>query len=333
MATQRFTLAPGTRAFLHDLGISVGRVLRRARLPAGMFAGGPVTMTTEEYYRFWEAVDADAADPDLPARIGRALSVEAFNPPIFAAMCSANLRTAVERIAVFKPLVGPLAFDVTAGPRRLTITLRWPGGQAPPQLLVAAELAFLVGLARIGTRREMYPTRVVMRRPPPRSDTTVSYFGSPIRKGEADAVTFSAADAEHPFLTEDEAMWNFFAPELRRRLSELAGSATTADRVRAALHECLPAGESSVNAVAAHLTMSPRTLQRQLQTEGTNFQAVLTETRERLARRYLADRSLTTSQIAYLLAYDDTNSFYRAFRQWTGVTPEAARNGGLIGTA
>ncbi|MEK2494839.1 hypothetical protein WN990_35380 [Kitasatospora purpeofusca] len=33
------------------------------------------------------------------------------------------------------------------------------------------------------------------------------------------------------------------------------------------------------------------------------------------ARRYLADRSLPSSQVAYLLAYDDTNSFYRAFRR------------------
>ncbi|MFJ5776202.1 helix-turn-helix domain-containing protein [Streptomyces sp. NPDC093094] len=46
------------------------------------------------------------------------------------------------------------------------------------------------------------------------------------------------------------------------------------------------------------------------------------------ARRYLADRSLPTSQVAYLLAYDDTNSFYRAFRRWTGLTPDAARNAG-----
>ncbi|MFC5666928.1 helix-turn-helix domain-containing protein [Kitasatospora misakiensis] len=46
-----------------------------------------------------------------------------------------------------------------------------------------------------------------------------------------------------------------------------------------------------------------------------------------LARRYLADRSLPTSQVAYLLAYDDTNSFYRAFRRWTGTTPEAASTG------
>lgn len=325
MASERFTLDPGTRALLHDLGISVARVLRRAQLPAGVFAHGPVTMTPDEYYRFWAAIDAEAADPDLAARIGRTLSVEAFNPPIFAALCSANLRTAAERIAAFKPLIGPVQLDVTAGRDGLTIGFRWPDGPAPPQLLVAGEFAFWVALARIGTRSEVHPTRLAMRGAPPPSAATTSYFGTPIREAEADSLTFSADDAARPFLTEDESMWTFFAPELRRRLSEIEASATTAERVRAALHERLPAGESSIDAIAAQLMLSPRTVQRQLQAEGTSYQAVLSDTREKLARRYLADRSLTTSQIAYLLAYDDANSFYRAFRRWTGLTPEAAR--------
>ncbi|WP_061289588.1 AraC family transcriptional regulator [Herbidospora cretacea] len=325
MASERFTLDPGTRALLHDLGISVARVLRRAQLPAGVFAQGPVTMTVEEYYRFWDAVDAEAADPDLAARIGRTIAVESFNPPIFAALCSANLRTAAERIAAFKPLIGPVHLDVTAGEGGLVIRFRWPGGPPPPRLLVAGEFAFWVALARIGTRLDVYPTRVAMRGAPPPSAELTSYFGTPIREAETDSVTFSAVDASRPFLTEDESMWTFFAPELRRRLSELEASATTADRVRAALHERLPAGESSIDAVAAQLMLSPRTIQRQLQTEGTSYQAVLSDTREKLARRYLADRSLTTSQIAYLLAYDDANSFYRAFRRWTGLTPDTAR--------
>jgi AraC-like DNA-binding protein len=325
VAATRFTVDPGTRALLHDLGISVARVLRQAQLPAGVFAHGPVTLTVEEYYRFWEAVDAEAADPDLPARIGRTLSVEAFNPPLFAALCSANLRTAAERIAVFKPLIGPVALNVSAGQRDLTIAYHWPEQLVPPRLLVAAELAFWIALARIGTRRETYATGAVMRLAPRESATMTSFFGISIREGDADSITFSAEDAVSPFLTEDESMWSFFAPELRRRLSELEASATTADRVRAALHECLPAGDSSIGGVAGQLIMSPRTLQRQLQAEGTSYQAVLTDTREKLARRYLADRSLTVSQIAYLLAYDDTNSFYRAFRSWTGMTPEAVR--------
>jgi AraC-like DNA-binding protein len=334
VAVDRFSLDPGARALLHDLGISVARVLRRALLPAGLFAQGAATLTADEYYRFWAAVDFEADDPDLPVRIGRTISIESFNPPIFAALCSSNLRIAAERVAAFKPLIGPVVLDVTSDDRELTLAFIWPEGTVPPRLLVAAELAFWVALARIGTRRELRATRLAMRQPPPASTAAIEYFGTSIRQGDVDSVSFSAEDAARPFLTEDASMWSFFAPELRRRLSELKATAGTAERVRAALLVSLPAGDSSINAVAGQLIVSPRTLQRQLQAEGTSYQAVLTDTREKLARRYLADPSLTASQIAYLLAYDDANSFYRAFRQWTGTTPEAVRSDNtLVATA
>jgi AraC-like DNA-binding protein len=120
-------------------------------------------------------------------------------------------------------------------------------------------------------------------------------------------------------------MWRFFAPELRRRLADLQAAASAADRVRAALLETLPAGDHTMTAVTHHLATSPRTLQRQLQLEGTTYQAVLTDTRKRLARHYLTHSDMTTAEIAYLLAYEDTNSFYRAFRTWTGATPDTVR--------
>ncbi len=321
----RFTLDPGIRALLLDLGISVNRVLRQAQLPAGVFLDGTATLSTEDYYRFWDAVDLEAGDPNLAVRVGRAVSVEIFSPPIFAALRSADLRLAAERVARFKPLIGPVALDVTSGRRGLTLAFRWPEGPPPPRLLVASELAFWVALARIGTRRPVLAAAATMRRPCESSDEVIAYFGTSIRKGALDTVTFTTEHSRLPFVTEDESMWTFFEPELRRRLADLAESATTAERVRAALHSTLPAGDSSINAVAYQLVVSPRTLQRQLHTEGTSYQAVLTDTRERLARRYLNDKTLTTAQIAYLLAYDDANSFYRAFRRWTGVTPDTAR--------
>jgi hypothetical protein len=46
MAGDRFTLDPGIRALLDDLGIPAARLLRRAQLPAGLFRGGPVALTT-----------------------------------------------------------------------------------------------------------------------------------------------------------------------------------------------------------------------------------------------------------------------------------------------
>ena len=109
------------------------------------------------------------------------------------------------------------------------------------------------------------------------------YLGTRIRKGDNDTITFTPADASRPFLTENDRMWRIFAPDLRRRLSDLQASATVSDRVRAALNETLPAGDPSIGAVTAQLATSARTLQRQLSQEGTSFQAVLADTRENLA--------------------------------------------------
>jgi len=48
-------------------------------------------------------------------------------------------------------------------------------------------------------------------------------------------------------------------------------------------------------------------------------------TREELARHYLRRKSLSCTEISYLLGYEDPNSFFRAFHGWTGQTPEGAR--------
>jgi AraC-like DNA-binding protein len=324
MAADRFTLDPSIRALLDDLHIPAGRVLRRAQLPAGLLHGGPVALAPEEYFRFWAALDAEADDPNLAVTIGQAISVEMFSPPLFAALCSPNLDVAARRIATYKPLIGPMRVDLTqeAG---LTVTYRWPAGMTPPQLLGTTELAFWVALARIATRHHVRPARATAPQLPPDPDTAAEYFGVHIRKGPTWSISFAAGDATRPFLTESEPMWRFFAPELRRRLADLQAAASTAERVHAALLETLPAGDHTMATVAHHLATSPRTLQRQLQAEGTTFQAVLTGTREHLARHYLTHSAMTTADIAYLLAYDDTNSFYRAFRTWTGSTPDTLR--------
>jgi AraC-like DNA-binding protein len=325
VAGDRFTLDPGIRALLRDLGIPAGRVLRRAQLPAGLFRVGPVALVPEEYFRFWAALDAEADDPNLAVAIGQAISVEMFSPPLFAALCSPSLQVAAKRIATYKPLIGPMAVGITLDSTGLAVTYRWPAGMTPPPLLATTELVFWVALARIATRQHVRPARVAARQLPADPGALAAYFGVRPRQGPAEAISFTAEDSARPFLTENEPMWRFFAPELRSRLADLQAAASAAERVRAALLETLPAGDHTMITVAHQLATSPRTLQRQLQTEGTTFQAVLTSTREHLARHYLTHSAMTTAEIAYLLAYDDTNSFYRAFRTWTGATPDTVR--------
>jgi AraC-like DNA-binding protein len=327
MPVGRFALDPGIKVFVSDLRLSWPRVLRRAVLPGDLLSRGPAMLSSEEYFRFWAALDDEGGERDLALDAGQAISVETFSPPIMAALCSPTLAVAAQRIATYKPLVGPLTLDVVTTTKGLRITYGWPGNDQPPALLATSELVFWVALARIGTRHYVRPVTVTVPTLPRDKAGLETYFGAAVRKSAVHSVSFAAHDATRPFLTENETMWRFFAPELRRRLSDIQADATVADRVRAALRETLPAGESSMTAVSQKLTVSSRTLQRQLHSEGTTYQAVLADTRSDLARYYLQRGNLRTSEIAYLLGYDDTNSFYRAFRTWTGTTPDNVKAG------
>jgi AraC-like DNA-binding protein len=138
-------------------------------------------------------------------------------------------------------------------------------------------------------------------------------------------ITFSAQDAARPFLTANDAMWSFFEPQLNQRMQDLTQNATYTERVRACLMEILASGQYSVDDVASRLAVSRRTLQRHLSNEGTTFQEILDGLREQLARHYLSKSDYSSAQVAFLLGYEDPNSFSRAFRSWTGQTPEGVR--------
>ena len=89
--------------------------------------------------------------------------------------------------------------------------------------------------------------------------------------------------------------------------------------------ELLPSGRSVIGDVARTLGMSTRTLQRRLGAESSRYQVVLNQTREQLARHYLGSSTMSGAEIRFLLGYDDPSSFFRAFHQWTGQTPETVR--------
>jgi AraC-like DNA-binding protein len=108
---------------------------------------------------------------------------------------------------------------------------------------------------------------------------------------------------------------------------ELDETASTSERVRALLLEALPSGQASMDAVAGRLAMSKRTLQRRLGEDGATFQSLVNQTREALARHYLSQTTLSNSEISFLLGFENPNSFFRAFQDWTGCTPDGLRHG------
>ncbi|WP_226666900.1 AraC family transcriptional regulator [Microbulbifer aggregans] len=87
----------------------------------------------------------------------------------------------------------------------------------------------------------------------------------------------------------------------------------------------LPTGQCSNDAIAAHLSLHKRTLQRRLAAEGTSYEKLLTAERQAMAKSYLLEPNLKLSQISGLLGYSEQSAFNRACKDWFGTTPRTYR--------
>lgn len=321
-----YAIGDGWKAVLAEVGLDHADVLRRAGLPEDALTRGDLRLSSDAFLRFFEAIDASVERQDFWVRFTEATRPEFFTPPVFAALCSPDLATAAQRLARFKPLLGPIALEVDDRPSGLVLTYRWQD-PAVRQLafMNGAEALFATHVARLGTRQRVRPTSVTVPELPRDPLPFENFLGIRMTRGEVIEVRFSAADAHRPFRTASQAMWGIFEPELRQRLADLQGDASFAERTRAVLLEALPSGHFAMDVVARRLAVSSRTLQRRLRGEGTSFKAVVDHTREGLARHYLGRTQLSGSEIAYLLGFEEPNSFFRAVQRWAGTSPERLR--------
>lgn len=323
----RYAFDKGWQALFHDLNIAMQDVLRHAQLPLDLFARKPITITGDEFFRFWDGLAfVTQDDPTFPLKIVEGISTETLSPALFAAFSSDDLSTALHRLSKYKPLVGPLRMSVDQAKDQTDVVFT---GESPddhvPENLIMVELAFWTQLARIATREHIIPKSVHMIFEPPERDIYEAFFGTSILLSAFNGLIFEGADVVKPFLTTNHAMWSILQPELNKRLQDITEKSSFKERVRACLIEMLASGHYSMGDVASKLAMSSRTLHRRLKDEDTTFQHILDELREELARHYLSASDYSSTEIAFLLGYEETNSFYRAFRAWTGLTPEAIR--------
>ncbi|WP_448747247.1 AraC family transcriptional regulator ligand-binding domain-containing protein [Agrobacterium sp. 16-172Ci] len=319
---------------MQDAGLTAAPILRRANLPGDLFARDQVRLSSPDFFSLWTAIEDEARslDPSLPAplRIARVMTSDWFDPELFAALCSANLGNAIERISKYVRLIAPMTIKIDRTPTRATVVIDFlDQTMPPPAVFLAFKLIFFVQLARLATRSDVKPLRVGWPRlgETPEGDAALykDFFGLRVDDAPLATLVFSAEDFNRPFLTENHKIWLFFEPSLRQRLADLDQNATMVERVRSALIEAMPAGDVSMHSVGKRLGIGTRTLQRRLQEEGTSFQHTLDAARSALADHYLRKTNMSSAEIALLLGFEDANSFVRAFRVWTGTTPHAVR--------
>lgn len=184
-------------------------------------------------------------------------------------------------------------------------TLRMLGGAALRPLKL--RLGFDLGPAGVAALGERARCRVV--------------------KGEANGVVLPRHALDRPLLSADSLVFDLLGGYLASASREAEPSIET--RIEAFVRSALPFGSCTVERCAARLGLSVRGLQKRLARTERSFSQIVEAQRMTMARAALQDERRSLDEIALSLGYSDQTCFGRAFKRWTGQTPQGFRGASL----
>jgi len=314
---------------LRRAGLDVDAILRRAKLPRSRFSVSKPQGTTAEFFALWRAVEEESDDPGLGLRIGVEVLPDEQNVVSLAAMHSATLGEGLHKLARYKRLVCPeqVSIDVGGGEARLRFEWLLADG-APPTLLTDIIFAGVTNLAQRGTKTPVRPRRLEFIRRRANEAMLRRHFRCELRfDAPHDQLVFEEEALALPMVQRNAQLLAVLLPGLEQAIEHDERARTLADDVRTALSETMSGDRPAIAKVAKCLGMSSRTMQRRLGELGTTYQDVLDGVRRRSARQLLANTDLGVGEVAFLLGFEEVNSFTRAFHAWEGTTPAKWRAG------
>ena len=321
--TDRFRLSSTWAQRFADHQIAVTALLRHAGLPASLFQQEKVHVTTAELFALWRSVSELSSDPAIGLKLGTEPRFERNHPSAIAVICSRSFGDALERIARYKQLTCPEEIRIDRKAQDTSVEFFYSEAKEPqPDVLVDLVLSWILGVGRQGTNVHFSPLCIELTRPVKHRELLESHFGCRVRfKAGRNALIFRSGDLDRPFVTHNEELLTIIGTHMESELKARNISVNVAEQVKDTLRRSLAGKRPTLQDVGRELGMGARTLQRRLTDSGITFQQLVEETRRELAHHYLKQRSVELSEAAFLLGFEDANSFFRAFHAWEGTSP------------
>jgi len=321
--TNRFRVSSTLSRKLEELGVSPADLLRLAGLPSGLFEQEKIFVSTEELFALYRGLPQASRDPAIGLKLGTEPRIERYDPISIAAVSARSFRDALQRLARYKQITCPEELRVTERGDECRVRFRWLlAHETEPSALVDVCFARVLSIARRGTGESVTPRRLELRGATGSREMYEAHFGCPANlDARENTIVFGKAELDQPFLTHNSDLFATIAPQLEAELKQALASRAIGEQVKAILKPLLAGRRPGIEDVARELGLSSRTLQRRLAEDGATFQQLLQEARRELARHYLLHSSLELNETAYLLGYEDSHSFFRAFHDWEGATP------------
>jgi len=319
----------GMAEALREVGLSPTAVLEAARLSPDLLNSPGPRVSVREYFALWRAIETLSGDRSTGIKLVALIKLDLTEPMFLGVLSAEDVAGAIDLVSRYKRIFEPQGLDIRRDPvaGEVVVTLPEPDSEADqPQILIDTQLAFIVEMCRRGTRQAgLSPRRVDLRAEIlASSEVHNAYFRCPIRLGApTNALVFAADDMSRPFLTHNPQLQRALIPYLAAQTPSPLQSPMA--RVRAVISARIRGRRPTLQSVARELAMSGRAIQRVLRDQGTTFRRLLDDVRNEQARGYLTATSYSDAEVAFLVGFEEANSFHRAFRAWNGVSPSEFR--------
>lgn len=207
---------------------------------------------------------------------------------------------------------------------RIVLEPQGAGGQHRFGHMLLLKLAHGIGSWLAGRELPLREVSFVFERPEFAEDYPI-LFPAPVRFGQGrSSVSFADLLDGAPVPRSEVEMQEFLLRAPRDWIFTGSREHTFMLRVRELLlrsHRLT----CNLEEAAQALNLTPRTLIRRLDTEGTSFQEIKDGLRRDIAIRDLSDGSKSIEAISQDVGFATSANFHRAFKRWTGTTPGAYR--------
>jgi AraC-like DNA-binding protein len=312
------------------MGLERAALLRKLGLTADDFADPDALLPFETFIAAWETLAEAPGSEEIGLRIGAKSSPRLLGALGYAMIHAPDALAAIRMFHRFRRLVSDtLAPEIDIDERHVTYHLVWPARVA--RIFQFADSAFLGTLSllrELAGLPDQAPLAVDAwyQCPAPGGTDRSKLLGCPVRFGAPETrFVLNRKLLEQPLPRTDPGLFAYLERHAEAVLARIPKDGGTAARVRRLITEALRSGEPTPTEIGKKLSLSERTLQRRLRDERTSFAELLDGTRRELSAHYLSDPSVAAFEIAFLLGYSEPSAFHRAFRRWTGTTPQEFR--------
>ena len=247
----------------------------------------------------------------------------------YAMLGAASLRTTLEQLIRFHRVVSDNRFvdlEIDSGARTLILTIRVVKNISLSACREDATMALIMAILQLNYQQELVPAGVSFRHPSPGCAARYDrLFNTRVQFNAPQTCLLLPLDVAQSHLSSSNRDLSTLGEQLMTDYLARLDDEQQIEQIKKLIVRRLPTGDAQLENIAQDLSMSTRTLQRQLGRQGTSFVQLLNQTRKELAQAYVRDRGRNLTDIAYLLGFSELSTFSRSFKRWTGKSPSRYR--------